>query len=193
MQIDKFLSTQIQPIGSLLKPVKIPIPKIPGNMDINPELNTDFEENSPFQEGVILETYKGSIILSILYFDSSFCFFFSFSSCLFHCCHNFHLVCQCPFLHLIFILFELHPNPVTVNTAPKGHGFGTSLLHLLLLLCICVSHGAFSFHCHPASNLLHRSLVVSDTPVSTSFSSTMTPSHFSNSVLQCSGYSISDF
>ena len=39
-------------------PVKIPMPEIPGNMDINPELNTDFMENSPFQEGVILETYQ---------------------------------------------------------------------------------------------------------------------------------------
>ena len=26
------------------KPVKIPMPKIPGNMDINPELNTNFKE-----------------------------------------------------------------------------------------------------------------------------------------------------
>ena len=27
-------------------------------MDVNLEINTDFEENSPFQEGVILETYQ---------------------------------------------------------------------------------------------------------------------------------------
>ena len=27
-------------------------------MDINPELNIDFEENSPFQEGIISETYQ---------------------------------------------------------------------------------------------------------------------------------------
>ena len=27
-------------------------------MDINPELNTNFEENSPFQEGVISEMYQ---------------------------------------------------------------------------------------------------------------------------------------
>ena len=27
-------------------------------MHINPELNTDFEENAPFQEGVITETYQ---------------------------------------------------------------------------------------------------------------------------------------
>ena len=39
------------------KPVKKPSPKIPGSMDINPELNTDFDENSPFQEGVISERY----------------------------------------------------------------------------------------------------------------------------------------
>ena len=40
------------------KPVKIPMPEFPGKMDINPELNIDFKENSPFQEGVILETYQ---------------------------------------------------------------------------------------------------------------------------------------
>ena len=28
------------------------------NIDISPELNTKFEENSPFQEGVISETYQ---------------------------------------------------------------------------------------------------------------------------------------
>ena len=39
------------------KPIKIPMPEFPGKMDINPELNTDFEENSSFQEGVISETY----------------------------------------------------------------------------------------------------------------------------------------
>ena len=27
-------------------------------MDIDAELNTEFQENSPFQEGVILETYQ---------------------------------------------------------------------------------------------------------------------------------------
>ena len=27
-------------------------------MDINPELNIDYEEKSPFQEGVISETYQ---------------------------------------------------------------------------------------------------------------------------------------
>ena len=41
------------------KPMKTPIPEIPGSLsDIDPELNTDFEENSPFQEGVISETYQ---------------------------------------------------------------------------------------------------------------------------------------
>ena len=41
------------------KPVKIPIPEIPKSLsDIDPELKTDFEENIPFQEGVILDTYQ---------------------------------------------------------------------------------------------------------------------------------------
>ena len=39
------------------KPGKIPIPKHPEHMDINLELKTDFEENSPFQ-GVISESYQ---------------------------------------------------------------------------------------------------------------------------------------
>ena len=39
--------------------MKTSIPKIPGSLsDIDPELNTDFEENSPFQEGVISEMYQ---------------------------------------------------------------------------------------------------------------------------------------
>ena len=38
------------------KPVKIPVPEIPGNMDINLELNMDCEEKYPFQVGVISET-----------------------------------------------------------------------------------------------------------------------------------------
>ena len=38
------------------KPVKRPMPEIAGNMDINQGLNTDFEENSPFQEDVISGT-----------------------------------------------------------------------------------------------------------------------------------------
>ena len=41
------------------KPVKTPIPEIPGSLlDIGPELNTDFEDNSPFQEGVISQMYQ---------------------------------------------------------------------------------------------------------------------------------------
>ena len=40
------------------KPVRIPTSESPESIDISPELNTDFEENSPFQEGVILETYQ---------------------------------------------------------------------------------------------------------------------------------------
>ena len=34
------------------------MPEIPGNMDINQELNSDFAEHCPFQEGVILEVYQ---------------------------------------------------------------------------------------------------------------------------------------
>ena len=37
-------------------PVKIPMPEFPGKMYINLELNANFKENSPFQEGVISET-----------------------------------------------------------------------------------------------------------------------------------------
>ena len=40
------------------KQVKLPLPRITGSLDINLELNIDFVENSPFQEGVILETYQ---------------------------------------------------------------------------------------------------------------------------------------
>ena len=41
------------------KQVKVPTPKIPGSLsNIDSELNTNFEENSPFQEGVISETYQ---------------------------------------------------------------------------------------------------------------------------------------
>ena len=40
------------------KPVKIPMSEFPGNMNINLELNTDFEDNSPFQEGVIFEIHQ---------------------------------------------------------------------------------------------------------------------------------------
>ena len=40
------------------KPVRIPMLESPENIDISLELNIDFKENSPFQEGVILETYQ---------------------------------------------------------------------------------------------------------------------------------------
>ena len=41
------------------KSVKTSLPEIPGNIsDINPQLNTDFEENFPFQEVVISEIYQ---------------------------------------------------------------------------------------------------------------------------------------
>ena len=41
------------------KPIKMPIPKIPRNIsDIDPELNTDFKDNSPYQEGVISDLYQ---------------------------------------------------------------------------------------------------------------------------------------
>ena len=40
------------------KPVKTPIPQIPGSIsDINTKLNMDIEENSPYKEGVISEMY----------------------------------------------------------------------------------------------------------------------------------------
>ena len=41
------------------KLVKTAIPEIHGSLsDIGPKLNTDFDDNSPFQEGVISETYQ---------------------------------------------------------------------------------------------------------------------------------------
>ena len=40
------------------KAMWIPISESPEKIDISLELNTDFEENSPFQEGVISETYQ---------------------------------------------------------------------------------------------------------------------------------------
>ena len=40
------------------KPVKMAMPESPGKMDIDPKLSTEFEENSPFQESVISETYQ---------------------------------------------------------------------------------------------------------------------------------------
>ena len=39
------------------KLVRTPMPGSSENTDINPEINIDFEENSPFQ-GVISETYQ---------------------------------------------------------------------------------------------------------------------------------------
>ena len=40
------------------KQVRTPVPGSSESTDINPEINIDFDENSPFQEGVILETYQ---------------------------------------------------------------------------------------------------------------------------------------
>ena len=40
-------------------PLKMPIPKIPRSLsDIDPEINMDFKDNSPYQEGMISETYQ---------------------------------------------------------------------------------------------------------------------------------------
>ena len=41
------------------KPTEIPIQEVPRNLsDLDQEINTDFEENSPSQEGVIFKTYQ---------------------------------------------------------------------------------------------------------------------------------------
>ena len=40
------------------KPVRSAMSEFPGNIDINLEQNTDFKENSLFQEGVISKTYQ---------------------------------------------------------------------------------------------------------------------------------------
>ena len=40
------------------KPVSIPMSEVSENIDIDQELNTNFEENSPFQEGVVSEMYQ---------------------------------------------------------------------------------------------------------------------------------------
>ena len=40
------------------KPVRFPTSESPESIDISLKLNTDFKEISPFQEGVILETYQ---------------------------------------------------------------------------------------------------------------------------------------
>ena len=39
-------------------PIRIPMSESPENIDISPEPNIDFRENSPFQEGIISETYQ---------------------------------------------------------------------------------------------------------------------------------------
>ena len=52
------------------KPVKLPIPEVPRSLfDFDPEINMDFEENSPFQEGIILEMYQRPDNSSILSFN----------------------------------------------------------------------------------------------------------------------------
>ena len=43
------------------KLIKIPMSEGPDNIDISPETNIDFKENSPFQEGVISEAYQRPI------------------------------------------------------------------------------------------------------------------------------------
>ena len=41
------------------KPTDIPIQEVPRNLlDLDPEINTDFKENSPLQDGVISEKYQ---------------------------------------------------------------------------------------------------------------------------------------
>ena len=40
------------------KPIRIPTSESPENVDISPEINTNFEGNFPVQEGVISETYQ---------------------------------------------------------------------------------------------------------------------------------------
>ena len=40
------------------KPVRIPMSEKSGNIDISPECNINFKENSQFQEGVIWETFQ---------------------------------------------------------------------------------------------------------------------------------------
>ena len=41
------------------KPTEIPIQEVPRKLlDFDPEVNMDFEENSPYQESVISETYQ---------------------------------------------------------------------------------------------------------------------------------------
>ena len=61
-QISKDIPFYPDPVyWSLPKPIKIPMSELPENIDINLELNTDSEENMPFQEGVISESYQRQI------------------------------------------------------------------------------------------------------------------------------------
>ena len=56
-----FPSIQIQPKDPPPKPVRIPMQEnseSSESTDINPEININFEENSPFQEGVISDVYQ---------------------------------------------------------------------------------------------------------------------------------------
>ena len=42
------------------KPAEMPLQEIPRKlMDLDRDINRDFKENSPYQEGVISETYQG--------------------------------------------------------------------------------------------------------------------------------------
>ena len=55
--VSKEIPIYLDPVYRLPpKPVKTPILKIPRSLlDTDPELNTNFEDNSPFQEGIISE------------------------------------------------------------------------------------------------------------------------------------------
>ena len=58
--VGKHPYTQVQFIDPPPKSPEIPILEFPRNVfDFNPEINTQFEENSPYQEGVISEMYQG--------------------------------------------------------------------------------------------------------------------------------------
>ena len=60
--VDEFQHTQILFIGPLPKPAETPLQEIPRKlMDLDTDVNTDFKENSPYQEGVISETYQRPI------------------------------------------------------------------------------------------------------------------------------------
>ena len=59
-----FPSIQVQLIGLLLNPLDPMYPDIrkvhslPSSANISSDINLDFQENSPFQEGVISEAYQ---------------------------------------------------------------------------------------------------------------------------------------